>query len=61
VRRHPDIPRRTFDAWALKLTNLRQHVEDMISGLADNRVSVRDVVDAIVDQIEEDGIVNIEM
>jgi hypothetical protein len=45
----------------LKLANLRQHVEDMISGIADNRVSVRDLVDAIVDQLEEDGIVNIEV
>jgi hypothetical protein len=60
LRGDPDIPWRSYDAWALRLADLRQDVEAAITRALDtDRESVGDAVDAIIDQLEELGIVRL--
>jgi hypothetical protein len=60
LRGGPDIPWRSYDAWALRLADLRQDVEVVIAGALDtDRENVCDAIDAIIDQLEELGIVRL--
>jgi hypothetical protein len=58
LRSDPGVPRLTSEVWTLKFADLRQEIESTIGGLTDDRVDVRDAVEAIVDQLQEDGVIS---
>jgi hypothetical protein len=51
VRSDPRMPQKTFHEWAVALGALRQESEAIVDRLCDDRVNLRDTVEAIIDEI----------
>jgi hypothetical protein len=52
LRADPSIPRRTCDDWTNQLADLRASIERRIAELCDGRVSLQDMIEVIVEEIE---------